>query len=105
MEGVMDVAAKDKVRGMRPVHSIYLGVLESWRLLGSHNLYLTRPCQTSETAMLLFNGTVGLKKISEQVQKGLNMRAFTTEPIAYSDSVGKWEKCHCNQIVTVSKAS
>ena len=28
-----------------------------------------------------------------------------TEPIAYSDSVGTWEKCHCNQIVTVSRGS
>ena len=29
----------------------------------------------------------------------------STEPIAYSDNVGKWEKCHCNQIVTVSRGS
>ena len=29
----------------------------------------------------------------------------STEPIAYSDSVGTWEKCHCNQIVTVSRGS
>ena len=28
-----------------------------------------------------------------------------TEPIAYNDSVGTWEKCHCNQIVTVSRGS
>ena len=29
----------------------------------------------------------------------------STEPIAYSDNVGKWEKCHYNQIVTVSRGS
>ena len=28
-----------------------------------------------------------------------------TEVPAYSDTLGTWEKCHCNQIVTVSRGS
>ena len=33
------------------------------------------------------------------------MKVAGTEPIAYSDSVGTWEKCPCNQIVTVTRDS
>ena len=29
----------------------------------------------------------------------------STEVPAYSDSLGTWEKCHCNQIVTVTRGS
>ena len=28
-----------------------------------------------------------------------------TEVPAYSDTLGTWEKCHCNQIVTVNRGS
>ena len=28
-----------------------------------------------------------------------------TEIPAYSDTLGTWEKCHCNQIVTVTRSS
>ena len=30
---------------------------------------------------------------------------WTTEVPAYSDTLGTWEKCHCNQIVTVTRGS
>ena len=30
---------------------------------------------------------------------------LSTEVPAYSDTLGTWEKCHCNQIVTVTRGS
>ena len=33
------------------------------------------------------------------------MRLRNTDLPAYSDTFGTWEKCHCKQIVTVSKGS
>ena len=32
-------------------------------------------------------------------------KVTATEIPAYSDTLGTWEKCHCNQIVTVTRGS
>ena len=34
-----------------------------------------------------------------------NIKNIYTEVPAYSDTLGTWEKCHCNQIVTVTRGS
>ena len=38
------------------------------------------------------------------VRLWINLISNTDLP-AYSDTLGTWRKCHCNQIVTVSKGS
>ena len=35
----------------------------------------------------------------------LRLESICTEVPAYSDTLGTWEKCHCNQIVTVTRVS
>ena len=54
-------------------------------------------CKTSQSKKTV--------QVYQQNQVCVRLDIIITEPIAYSDSVGTWEKCHCNQIVTVSRGS
>ena len=41
-----------------------------------------------------------VSKINTQLS---SYEILATEVPAYSDTLGTWEKCHCNQIVTVTR--
>ena len=68
-------------------------VVNCWRSL-SRRPYLQCPPMNRE-AQLKVAFRIGSKKFT----------LTTTEVPAYSDTLGTWEKCHCNQIVTVTIGS
>ena len=54
---------------------------------------------------LLFETEICTKPKPKARQKSTSTEIYPSEVPAYSNTLGTWEKCHCKQIVTVTRGS